>query len=97
VIVMLSSLMRYAVRQGLVERNVVRDLDVTTGPASAARPNRGTCRPTSLGPYARGTLAEAAMLARHANAKVTAQVYGRLSRKAKAEVAAKLVNADVGS
>jgi len=34
------------------------------------------------------TLAEAALLARHANAKVTAQVYAGLSEKAKAEVAA---------
>jgi hypothetical protein len=37
------------------------------------------------------TLAEAVLLARHANAKVTAQVYAGLSEKAKAEVAAKLV------
>ena len=43
------------------------------------------------------TLAEAALLARHANAKVTAQVYAGLSEKAKAEVAAKLVKAGVGS
>jgi integrase len=44
-----------------------------------------------------GTLAEAAMLARHANARITAQVYAGLTEKAKAEVAAKLVNAGVGS
>ena len=43
------------------------------------------------------TLAEAALLARHANAKVTAQVYAGLTEKAKAEVATKLVKAGVGS
>jgi integrase len=42
------------------------------------------------------TLAEAAVLARHANAKVTGQVYAGLSEKAKAQIPAKLVNAGFG-
>ena len=42
-------------------------------------------------------LGEAALLARHANAKVTAQVYAGLTEKAKAEVVTKLINAGVGS
>ena len=42
------------------------------------------------------TLAEAAVLARHANAKVTGAIYAGVSEKAKAQIAAKLVNAGLG-
>ena len=42
-------------------------------------------------------LAQAALLARHASAKVTAQVYAGLSDKAKAEATAKLVDAGFGT
>jgi integrase len=43
------------------------------------------------------TLAEAAVLARHANAKVTGQIYAGVSEKAKAQIAAKLLAAGIGS
>jgi integrase len=43
------------------------------------------------------TLAETAMLARHANAGVTAELYAGVSERAKAEIAAKLVRGGVGS
>lgn len=43
------------------------------------------------------TLAEAAVLARHANAGVTGKIYAGVSEKAKAQIAAKLVNAGFGS
>jgi integrase len=42
------------------------------------------------------TLAEAAVLARHANAGVTATIYAGVSEKAKAQIATKLVNAGFG-
>jgi integrase len=42
------------------------------------------------------SLAQAALLARHASAKVTSQVYAGLSDKAKAEASAKLVDAGFG-
>jgi len=37
------------------------------------------------------------VLARHANAKVTGQIYAGVSEKAKAQIAAKLVSAGFGS
>ncbi len=43
------------------------------------------------------SLAQAALLARHASAKVTAQVYAGLSDKAKAEATTKLVDAGFGA
>jgi integrase len=43
------------------------------------------------------TLAETAVLARHANSAVTAKTYAGVSERAKAEVAAKLVRGGVGS
>ena len=43
------------------------------------------------------TLAEAAVLARHANAKVTAQIYSGVSEDAKAKIATKLTSAGFGS
>jgi integrase len=43
------------------------------------------------------TLAEAAVLARHANAKVTAQIYSGVNEEAKAKIAAKLTDAGFGS
>jgi integrase len=43
------------------------------------------------------TLAEAAVLARHANAKVTGQVYAGVSEQAKAKIASKLTDAGFGS
>ena len=43
------------------------------------------------------SLAQAALLARHASPKVTAQVYAGLSDKAKAEATAKLVAAGFGA
>jgi hypothetical protein len=43
------------------------------------------------------TLAEAAVLARHANAKVTAQIYSAVSEEAKAKIASKLTGAGFGS
>jgi integrase len=43
------------------------------------------------------TLAEAAVLARHANAGVTGTMYAGVNEKAKAQIAAKLVNAGFGS
>jgi integrase len=43
------------------------------------------------------TLAEAAVLGRHANARVTAQIYAGVSEKAKAQIASKLVDAGFGS
>jgi integrase len=43
------------------------------------------------------TLAEAAVLARHANAKVTGAIYAGVSEKAKAQIASKLVDAGFGS
>jgi integrase len=42
------------------------------------------------------TLAEAAVLARHANAKVTAQIYSGVSEAAKAKIATKLTSAGFG-
>ena len=45
---------------------------------------------------ARMSLAEVAMLARHANARVTGQLYAGLSNKAKTQLASKLVDAGVG-
>jgi hypothetical protein len=42
------------------------------------------------------TLAEAAVLARHANAKVTGQVYAGVSEQAKAKIASKLTEAGFG-
>jgi integrase len=42
------------------------------------------------------TLAEAAVLARHANAKVTGAIYAGVSESAKAAIASKLVDAGVG-
>jgi site-specific recombinase XerD len=42
VVVILSSLMRYAVRHRLVARNVVRDLDRDDRPVSPGRPSRAT-------------------------------------------------------
>jgi integrase len=43
------------------------------------------------------TLAEAAVLARHANAKVTAQIYAGVSEQAKSKIAGKLIDAGFGS
>jgi integrase len=43
------------------------------------------------------TLAEAAVLARHANAKVTGAIYAGVSEKAKAQIAGKLTAAGFGS
>jgi integrase len=43
------------------------------------------------------SLAEAAALARHANARVTAQVYAGLTEQGKEQAAAKLVEAGVGA
>jgi hypothetical protein len=43
------------------------------------------------------TLAEAAVLARPANAGVTGTIYAGVSEKAKAQIATKLVNAGFGS
>ena len=43
------------------------------------------------------SLAEAAVLARHANAKVTGQIYAGISEKAKAKIASKLVDAGIGA
>jgi integrase len=43
------------------------------------------------------TLAEAAVLARHANAGVTGTMYAGVNEKAKAQIATKLVNAGFGS
>ncbi|PWU24782.1 MAG: hypothetical protein C5B48_04630 [Candidatus Rokuibacteriota bacterium] len=43
------------------------------------------------------TLAEAAVLARHADAKVTGAIYAGVSEKAKAQIASKLVDAGFGS
>jgi integrase len=43
------------------------------------------------------TLAEAAVLARHANAKVTGAIYAGVSEKAKAQIASKLVDAGFGA
>jgi integrase len=43
------------------------------------------------------TLAEAAVLARHANAKVTSQIYAGVSESAKAHIATKLTAAGFGS
>jgi hypothetical protein len=43
------------------------------------------------------TLAEAAVLARHANAKVTGAIYAGVSEKAKTQIAGKLVDAGFGS
>jgi integrase len=43
------------------------------------------------------TLAEAAVLARHANAKVTSQIYAGVSETAKAQIATKLTAAGFGS
>ena len=43
------------------------------------------------------TLAEAAVLARHKNAKVTAAIYAGVSEKAKGELAAKLVKGGLGA
>jgi integrase len=42
------------------------------------------------------TLAEAAVLARHKNAKVTAAIYAGVSEKAKGQLAAKLVKGGFG-
>jgi integrase len=43
------------------------------------------------------SLAEAAVLARHANAKVTGAIYAGVSESGKAKIASKLVNAGIGS
>ena len=43
------------------------------------------------------TLAEAALLARHANAKVTGQIYAGVSEQAKAQIADTLTAAGFGS
>ena len=43
------------------------------------------------------TLAEAAVLARHANARVTGQIYVGVSETAKAKIASKLVDAGFGA
>jgi integrase len=43
------------------------------------------------------TLAEAAVLARHANAKVTGAIYAGVSEKTKAQIASKLVDAGFGA
>ena len=43
------------------------------------------------------SLAEAAVLARHANAKVTGAIYAGVSESAKAKIASKLVDAGVGA
>ena len=43
------------------------------------------------------TLAEAAVLARHANAKVTGAIYAGVSEQAKAKIAAKLTDAGFGA
>jgi hypothetical protein len=43
------------------------------------------------------TLAEAAVLARHANAKVTGQVNACLNEKAKAQIGTKLVDVGFGT
>jgi integrase len=43
------------------------------------------------------TLAEAAVLARHANAKVTGPIYARVNEQAKAKIASKLTDAGFGS
>jgi integrase len=43
------------------------------------------------------TLAEAAVLARHANAKVTGQIYAGVSEQAKAKIASKLTDTGFGS
>jgi integrase len=46
---------------------------------------------------ARMSLAEVAVLARHANARVTGQLYAGLSDKAKTQLASKLLDAGVGA
>jgi hypothetical protein len=43
------------------------------------------------------TLAEAAVLARHANAKVTDAIYAGVNAQAKAKIAGKLFDAGFGS
>jgi integrase len=43
------------------------------------------------------SLAEAAVLARHANAKVTGAIYAGVSESGKAKIASKLVNAGIGA
>ena len=43
------------------------------------------------------SLAEAAVLARHANAKVTGAIYAGVSESAKAKIGSKLVDAGVGA
>jgi hypothetical protein len=43
------------------------------------------------------SLAEVAVLARHANARVTGQLYAGLSDKAKTQLASKLLDAGVGA
>ena len=43
------------------------------------------------------SLAEAAVIARHANAKVTGAIYAGVSESAKAKIASKLVDAGVGA
>ena len=42
------------------------------------------------------TLAEAAVLARHANAKITGAIYAGVSESGRAKIASKLVDAGVG-
>jgi hypothetical protein len=43
------------------------------------------------------TLAEAAVLARHANAKVTGAIYAGVSEQTKAKIASKLVDSGFGA
>jgi len=61
-------------------------------------PGRAARRQRRAGALDSGvTLAEAAVLARHANAKVTGAIYAAVGEKAKAQVASKLVDAGFGS
>jgi hypothetical protein len=64
-----------------------------------SRSDSTTCAtPSSLWPWMQGaTLAEAAGLARHANAGVTATIYAGVSEKAKTQIATKLTAAGFGS
>jgi hypothetical protein len=59
------------------------------------RPQKG--RRVALALDSGTTLAEAAVLARHANAGVTGTIYAGISAKAKPQIAANLVTAGVDS
>ena len=51
----------------------------------------------SLALDAGASLAEAAVIARHANAKVTGAIYAGVSESGKAKIASKLVDAGIGA